>query len=77
MVCSGFLLTSSLARGDEKTVGGGYALALIAQKMIRRLLSDELIHIRQKMDIAADKLEIMDRKLTVLLKDALDQRQQR
>lgn len=55
----------------------GYALALIAQKMIRRLLSDELVHISQKMDTAADKLEIMDRKLTVLLKDALDQRQQR
>lgn len=26
----------------------GYALALIAQKMIRRLLSDELVHISQK-----------------------------
>ncbi len=56
---------------------GCYALALIAQKMIRSLLSDELVHIGQKMDMAADKLELLDRKLTVLVKDALEQRQQR
>jgi hypothetical protein len=56
---------------------GCYLLLLVAQRMIRRLLSNELVDLRHKMDAATDKLEILDRKLTVLLKDALEQRQQR
>ena len=49
-----------------------YVLVLAAQGIIRRLLTDELY----KLDATTDKLEILDRKLTVLLKHALMQRQQ-
>jgi len=53
-----------------------YVLVLAAQGIIRRLLTDELTDLRYKLDATTDKLEILDRKLTVLLKHALMQRQQ-
>jgi len=53
-----------------------YVLVLAAQGIIRRLLTDELIDLRYKLDATTEKLEILDRKLTVLLKHALIQRQQ-
>jgi hypothetical protein len=54
-----------------------YALSLVAQRTIRRLVADELIDLRHQMEFATDRLELLDRKITILLKDALDQRQQR
>lgn len=55
---------------------GCYVLVLAAKRILRRLLTEELVELRYKLDATTDKLEILDRKLTVLLKHALMQRQQ-
>ena len=54
-----------------------YGLSFIVQRAVRRLISDELIELRHQMDLATNQLTTLDRKVTVLLKDALEQRQQR
>jgi hypothetical protein len=54
-----------------------YVLSLVAQRTIRRLISDEMTELRHQLDIATNQLTTLDRKITVLLKDALQQRQER
>jgi hypothetical protein len=53
-----------------------YVLALAAEMIGRPMLTDELVDLRYKLDATTDKLEMLDRKLAVLLKHALMQRQQ-
>ncbi len=56
---------------------GCYILLLIVQRIIRSLLSDELVDLRHNLETTTYKLDVLDRKLTVLLKDALEKRRQR
>ena len=54
-----------------------YVLSFMVQTTIRRLVSGELTELRHQMDAAADSLAMLDRKVTALLKDALEQRRLR
>ena len=55
----------------------GYAAVFSVQTTIRRLVSDELIGLRQQLDLSIGQLTTLNRKVTALLEDALERRQQR
>ena len=55
----------------------GYAAVFSVQTTNRRLVSDELIGLRQQLDLSIGQLTTLNRKVTALLEDALERRQQR
>jgi hypothetical protein len=54
-----------------------YIFSVLVQITVRRLIGDELLELRLQTNATADRLEIIDRKVTAILSDALEQRQAR
>jgi predicted PurR-regulated permease PerM len=54
-----------------------YVLSAIVEATIKRIIWDELLALRRQSDAAANHLALLDRKVTVILKDALEQRRLR
>ena len=54
-----------------------YVLSAIVEVTIKRIIWDELLALRRQNDAAANHLALLDRKVTVILKDALEQRRLR
>jgi hypothetical protein len=54
-----------------------YIFSVLVQVTVRRLIGDELLELRLQTNATADRLEIIDRKVTAVLRDALEQRQAR
>ena len=52
-----------------------YALFIIVGVTVKRLMGDELRELRLQSNAVADRLDLMDRKITAILRDALEQRQ--
>ena len=52
-----------------------YVLSIIVVVTVKRLIGDELLDLRFQCNAVANRLELMDRKVTALLRDALEQRQ--
>src|SRR5262245_5753403 len=54
-----------------------YVFSALVNVTVRRLIGDELLELRLQTNATADRLEIIDRKVTAVLRDALEQRQAR
>ena len=54
-----------------------FVLSAIVEVTIKRIIWDELLALRRQSDAAANHLALLDRKVTVILKDALEQRRLR
>jgi hypothetical protein len=54
-----------------------YVLSAIVEITIKRIIWDELLALRRQCDAAVNHLELLDRKVTAILKDALEQRRLR
>ncbi|MFG3595178.1 hypothetical protein [Bradyrhizobium sp. RDI18] len=54
-----------------------YIFSVLVHVTVRRLIGDELLELRLQTNATADRLEIIDRKVTAVLRDALEQRQAR
>lgn len=52
-----------------------YGISLVVGVTVKRLIGDELREIRLQSNAAAYRLELIDRRVTALLRDALEQRQ--
>ena len=48
-----------------------YVLSIIVVATVKRLIGDELLELRLQSNAVANRLEIMDRKVTAILRDAL------
>ena len=54
-----------------------YVLSTIVEATVKRLIADELLELRRQSNAAADRLDVLDRKVTAILRDALEQRRLR
>ena len=54
-----------------------YVFSVLVGITVRRLIGDELLELRLQTNATADRLELIDRKVTAVLRDALEQRQAR
>jgi hypothetical protein len=54
-----------------------YLFSVLVGVTIKRLIGDELQELRLQTNATADRLEMIDRKVTAVLRDALEQRQAR
>ena len=54
-----------------------YVLSTIVEATVKRLITDELLELRRQSNAAADRLDVLDRKVTAILRDALEQRRLR
>lgn len=54
-----------------------YVLSLIVESTVRRLLWDELLELRRQSNATADRIDALDRKVTAILKAAIEQRRLR
>jgi len=54
-----------------------YVFSVLVGVTVRRLVGDELLELRLQTNATADRLELIDRKVTAVLRDALEQRQAR
>jgi hypothetical protein len=54
-----------------------YVLSTIVEVTIKRVMRDELQGLRRQSDDAANNLALLDRKVTAILEDALEQRRLR
>ena len=52
-----------------------YVLSIIMMVTVKRLIGDELLELRLQSNAVANRLELMDRKVTAILRDALEHRQ--
>lgn len=52
-----------------------YAISLVVAATVKRLIGDELREIRLQSKATTYRLEVIDRRVTALLRDALEQRQ--
>jgi hypothetical protein len=52
-----------------------YALSIVVGVTAKRLIGDELLELRLQSNATAYRLELIDRKVTAVLRDALEQRQ--
>ena len=52
-----------------------YVFLAAVKVTVQRIIGDELMEIRLQGNAVADRLELMDRKITAILRDALEQRQ--
>jgi hypothetical protein len=52
-----------------------YLFSILVKVSVKRLIGDELVELRLQSNAVADRLELMDRKITAILRDALEQRQ--
>ena len=54
-----------------------YLFSVLVGVTVKRLIGDELQELRLQTNATADRLEMIDRKVTAVLRDALEQRQAR
>ena len=54
-----------------------YVLSTIVEATIKRLIGDELLELRRQSNATANRLDVLDRKVTAILRDALEQRRLR
>lgn len=54
-----------------------YVLSTIVEATVKRLITDELLELRRQSNAAANRLDVLDRKVTAILRDALEQRRLR
>ncbi|HET9586610.1 MAG TPA: hypothetical protein VFP38_21490 [Bradyrhizobium sp.] len=54
-----------------------YVLSTIVEATVKRLIADELLELRRQSNAAANRLDVLDRKVTAILRDALEQRRLR
>ena len=52
-----------------------YGLSIVVGVTIRRIIGEELRELRLQSNAAACRLELIDRRVTAILRDALEQRQ--
>jgi hypothetical protein len=52
-----------------------YGISIVVGVTVKRLIGDELLELRLQCNAVANRLELMDRKVTAILRDALEQRQ--
>ena len=52
-----------------------YVLFIVVGVTVKRLMGDELRELRLQSNVVADRLDLMDRKITAILRDSLEQRQ--
>jgi len=52
-----------------------YGLSIVVGVTVKRLIGDELRELRLQSNAAACRLELIDRRVTAILRDALEQRQ--
>jgi len=52
-------------------------LSTIVEATVKRLIADELLELRRQSNAAANRLDVLDRKVTAILRDALEQRRLR
>ncbi len=51
-----------------------YVLSIIVEVTIKRLIADELLELRRQSNATVNRLDLLDRKVTAILRDALEQR---
>ena len=54
-----------------------YVLSAIVEVTVKRLVGDELLELRRQSNATANRLDLLDRKITAILRDALEQRRLR
>ena len=54
-----------------------YVLSTIVEATVKRLIADELLELRRQSNAAANRLDVLDRKVTAILRDTLEQRRLR
>jgi hypothetical protein len=54
-----------------------YVLSIIVEVTVKRLIADELLELLRQSNATANRLDLLDRKVTAILKDALEQRRLR
>ena len=54
-----------------------YVLSTIVEVTIKRLIGGELLELRRQSNATANRLDVLDRKVTAILRDALEQRRLR
>jgi hypothetical protein len=54
-----------------------YVLSTIVEATVKRLIADELLELRRQSNAAANRLDVLDRKVIAILRDALEQRRLR
>ena len=54
-----------------------YVLSAIVEVTVKRLIGDELLELRRQSSATANRLDVLDRKVTAILRDALEQRRLR
>jgi hypothetical protein len=54
-----------------------YVFSVLVEVTVRRLIGDELLELRLQTNATANRLEVIDRKVTAVLSDAFEQRQAR
>ncbi|XIA65749.1 hypothetical protein ACFIOY_05810 [Bradyrhizobium sp. TZ2] len=52
-----------------------YVFSILVGVTVKRLIGDELLELRLQSNAAANRLELIDRKVTAILREALEQRQ--
>jgi hypothetical protein len=50
-----------------------HLVSTLVQEIVKRVLTDELRELRRQSIAAADRLEVIDRKVSAILRDALEQ----
>lgn len=51
-----------------------YVLSTIVEVTVKRLIADELLELRRQSNATVNRLDLLDRKVTAILRDALEQR---
>lgn len=54
-----------------------YVLATIVEATIKRLIADELLELLRQSNATANRIDLLDRKVSAILRDALEQRRAR
>lgn len=54
-----------------------YVLSAIVEATVKRLIADELLELRRQSNATASRIDVLDRKVTAILRDALEHRRAR
>ena len=52
-----------------------YVFSILVKVTVKQLIGDELIELRLQSNATADRLDVLDRKVTAILRDALERRE--
>jgi hypothetical protein len=54
-----------------------YVLSTIVEATVKRLIADELLELLRQSNATANRIDVLDRKITAILRDAIEQRRVR